>query len=154
MVTGTWVCFPAIVNIGDDAKPPVTSFEHSFKNSQKHLPELKLMDTWHLVSVQAEATCSIPHSVQEFCMIWKNSRSTEEKTVHYVLRYMLKWLDLAGGVGAGGGEGGACCLLLAVCFLPVFVQENLAITTIADCRNPKEPYDAQRSVTVDYIKYR
>lgn len=69
MVTGTWVCFPAIINIGDDAKPPVTSFEHSFKNSQKHLPELKLMDTWHLVSVQAEATCSIPHSVQEFCMI-------------------------------------------------------------------------------------
>lgn len=54
----------------------------------------------------------------------------------------------------GGAGGHAICFWLSVFYLPVFVQENLAITTIADCRNPKETYDAQRSVTVDYIKYR
>lgn len=61
----------------------------------------------------------------------------------------MKWPDL------GGGH--AVWFWLSVFYLPVFVQENLATTTIADCRNPKQPYDAQHSVTVDYqiyIKYR
>lgn len=38
------------------------------------------------------------------------------------------------------------------CLAPL--RENLATTTAADCRKPEQPYDALRSASVDYVKYR
>lgn len=66
--------------------------------------------------------------------------------MHLMLRQTPKGLDLS------------VCFFLSFFLLSIFglfsvsLQENLATTTVTDCRNPQQPHDAQCSVTVDYGK--
>lgn len=151
-VTGTWVCLAILLCTGDSANPTLASFECSSKNFKKDFPKLKLVDILHLVSIQTDRL-SGGRRIRYSNFTWS------EKTVRAYRR-----AKLCVCATCGGRCWSDLVWLLSVCFFGLLsslrphcfapLRENLATTTAADCRKPKQPYDALRSVTVDYVKYR
>lgn len=133
-------------------RPPTPSFECSFKNSQKDFPKLTLMDVLHLMSVQTDRISGEQR-------VWYSNFVWSKKTVRAYRRQRLCMCATCGGRCQSD-----LVWLLSMCFFGLLsslhlhclapLRENLATTTAADCRKPKQPYDALHSVTVDYVKYR
>jgi len=51
---GHGICLAILACTGGSANPHLTSFECSFKNSQKDFLTLKLMDVSHVMSIQTD----------------------------------------------------------------------------------------------------